>query len=70
MEIQRTAGSRGSDLGLFARKGVLNLDGFEGSGADGPASFKPYIEDGKTIVVSPHRVWGPETNDLVIQLRK
>ena len=32
--------------------------------------FKPYIEDGKTIVVSPHRVWGPETNDLVPQLRK
>jgi nicotinamidase-related amidase len=32
--------------------------------------FKPYIEDGKTIVVAPHRVWGPETNDLVLQLRK
>src|ERR1700756_801856 len=28
------------------------------------------IEDGKTIVVAPHRVWGPETNDLVLQLRK
>ena len=32
--------------------------------------FKPYIEDGKTIVVSPHKVWGPQTNDLVLQLRK
>jgi nicotinamidase-related amidase len=32
--------------------------------------FKPYIEDGKTVVVSPHRVWGPQTNDLVLQLRK
>ena len=56
--------------GLFARKGRLNLDGFEGSGADWLARFKPYIEDGKTIVVSPHRVWGPQTNDLVLQLRK
>ncbi len=55
---------------LFARKGVLNLDGLIGSGADWLERFKPYIEDGKTIVVSPHRVWGPETNDLVLQLRK
>ena len=56
--------------GMFARKGVLNLDGFKGSGADWLDRFKPYIEDGKTIVVAPHRVWGPETNDLVLQLRK
>ena len=56
--------------GMFARKGVLNLDGFTGAGADWLARFKPYIEDGKTIVAAPHRVWGPETNDLVLQLRK
>jgi len=43
---------------------------FEGSGADWLERFKPYIEDGKTIVVSPHRVFGPETNDLVLQLCK
>jgi hypothetical protein len=55
---------------MFARKEVLNLDGFQGAGADWLERFKPYIEDGKTIVVSPHRVWGPETNDLVLQLRK
>jgi nicotinamidase-related amidase len=54
----------------FGRKGALTLDGFKGSGADWLERFKPYIEDGKTIVVSPHRVWGPETNDLVLQLRK
>ena len=29
-----------------------------------------YIEDGKTLVVSTHKVWGPQTNDLVLQLRK
>jgi nicotinamidase-related amidase len=57
-------------LGYFARKGRLNLEGLKGSGADWLERFKPYIEDGKTIVVSPHRVWGPETNDLVLQLRK
>jgi nicotinamidase-related amidase len=55
---------------MFARKGRLTLDGFRGSGADWLERYKPYIEDGKTIVVSPHRVWGPETNDLVLQLRK
>jgi len=55
---------------MFARRGVLNLDGFSGSGADWLDRFKPYIEDGKTVVVAPHKVWGPQTNDLVLQLRK
>jgi nicotinamidase-related amidase len=59
-----------ANSGMFARKGVLNLDGLKGSGADWLERFKPYIEDGKTIVVAPHRVFGPETNDLVLQLRK
>ena len=54
----------------FARRGPLTLEGFANSGADWLDRFKPYIEDGKTIVVSPHKVWGPQTNDLVLQLRK
>jgi nicotinamidase-related amidase len=54
----------------FARAGALTLKGFPRSGADWLDRFKPYIEDGKTIVVSPHKVWGPQTNDLVLQLRK
>lgn len=54
----------------FARSGPLNLTGFNNSGADWLDRFKPYIEDGKTIIVSPHKVFGPETNDLVLQLRK
>jgi len=54
----------------FARRGALTLEGFAGSGADWLEGFKPYIEDGKTVVVSPHKVWGPQTNDLVLQLRK
>lgn len=54
----------------FARSGPLTLKGFANSGADWLDRFKPYIEDGKTVVVSPHKVWGPQTNDLVLQLRK
>jgi nicotinamidase-related amidase len=55
--------------GMFARSGILTLV-VAGSGADWLTRFKPYIEDGKTVVVAPHRVFGPETNDLVLQLRK
>jgi nicotinamidase-related amidase len=54
----------------FARPDPLILDGFSGSGADWLALYKPFIEDGKTVVVSPHKVWGPQTNDLILQLRK
>jgi nicotinamidase-related amidase len=57
-------------LGLFARRGPLTLDGFTGSGADWPARFKPYLEEGETIVASPHKVYGTSSNDLVLQLRK
>jgi nicotinamidase-related amidase len=56
--------------GFFRRAGILNLEGFSRSGADWLERFKPYIEDGRTVVVAPHRVFGPETNDLVLQLRK
>lgn len=54
----------------FGRKGPLTLEGFTGSGADWLDEFKPFIDDGKTVVASPHKVWSPETNDLVLQLRK
>jgi len=54
----------------FYRPDPLRLDGFSGSGADWLDRYKPFIEDGKTVVVSPHKVWGPQTNDLVLQLRK
>ena len=58
------------NFGMFDREGQLNLEGFEGSGADWLAQYKPYIEDGETIVASPHKVYGPENNDLMLQLRK
>jgi len=57
-------------IGMFDRRDSLSLEGFEGSGADWLQQYKPYIEDRKTIVTSPHKVYGPETNDLVLQLRK
>ncbi len=57
-------------MGMFDRKDALNLDGFEGSGADWLDQYKPYINNGKTVVTSPHKVYGPDSNDLVLQLRK
>jgi len=58
------------NIGMFDRKGALTTDGFENSGADWLELYKPYINNGKTVVTSPHKVYGPETNDLVLQLRK
>jgi nicotinamidase-related amidase len=57
-------------INMFDRAGPTDLEGFEGSGADWLEVYKPYLDDGETIVVSPHKVYGPETNDLVLQLRK
>jgi nicotinamidase-related amidase len=54
----------------FDRSGALSLHGFLGSGADWLERYKPFIEDDKTIVVSPHKAYGPQSNDLVLQLRK
>lgn len=55
---------------MFDRKDPLSLKGFKNSGADWLKRYKKYINDGKTVVTSPHKVYGPETNDLVLQLRK
>jgi len=57
-------------IGMFDRKDALSLEGFENSGADFLAQYKPYIGDGETVVTSPHKVYGPENNDLLLQLRK
>lgn len=57
-------------IDMFRRSGPLSLDGFAGSGADFLDRYKPVIMDGKTIITSPHRIYGPESNDLVLQLRK
>jgi biuret amidohydrolase len=57
-------------IGMFDRPDPLSLEGFESSGADWLAQYKPYIENGAAVVTSPHKVYGPESNDLVLQLRK
>ena len=58
------------DIDMFERSGALSLDGFAGSGADWLEQYKKYIEDGETIIASPHKVYGPESNDLSLQMRK
>lgn len=57
-------------IGMFDRKGTLTASGFPGSGADWLERYKPFIQDGRTVVTSPHKVFGPQSNDLALQLRK
>jgi nicotinamidase-related amidase len=57
-------------VGMFDRDGPLTSEGFEGSGADWHEPLKPLIEQDGVVVTSPHKVFGPESNDLVLQLRK
>ena len=57
-------------VGMFDRKGPLTTAGFEGSGADWHAPLQDLIDNDNVVVVSPHKVYGPESNDLVLQLRK
>lgn len=57
--------------GMFERKGQLTGEDFEGSGADWLDIYKPYINEGKNVIVTaPHKLFGPENNDLILQLRK
>jgi nicotinamidase-related amidase len=58
------------DIDMFARPGALTLEGFEGSGADWLERYKPWLTDGQTVIASPHKVYGPASNDLSLQLRK
>jgi nicotinamidase-related amidase len=58
------------EVGMFGRTGPVQLDGFDGSGADYLDQYKDRILDGKTVIASPHKIVGAESNDLVLQLRK
>jgi len=55
---------------LLDRKGVFTFEGLEGSGADIPDRYKPYLLDGETVVTSPHKGYSSSTNDMVLQLRR
>ncbi|MDD3517851.1 MAG: cysteine hydrolase [Chromatiales bacterium] len=57
------------DMKALHRTSLGDPKGFEGSGADFYDRYKPYIHDGKTVVVAPHKMYGPESNDLIYQLR-
>ncbi len=67
---------RGPVQGLMNKIDMFRVDGpttyanFKDSGADFYPPLKQYIEDGKTVITSPHKVYGPDSNDLVLQLRK
>ena len=57
-------------VGMFDREGALTADGLSGSGADWHEPLRSLIEHENVVVTSPHKVYGPESNDLVLQLRK
>ncbi len=57
-------------ISMFDRSHTLHTDGFEGSGADWLEQYKEYINSDNVIVTNPHKVYGPESNDLALQLRK
>jgi nicotinamidase-related amidase len=58
------------NIRMFDRRSAYSMEGFEASGADFMPEYKQYILDGRTIIASPHKVYGPEHNDLALQLRK
>jgi nicotinamidase-related amidase len=57
-------------VGMFGRQGAYTTEGFAGSGADFLPVYHQHIHDGQTVIASPHKIVGPESNDLVLQLRK
>jgi nicotinamidase-related amidase len=58
------------NIKMFDRTDALSTEGFEGSGADWLNDYKEYINGSNVVVTSPHKVYGPESNDLALQLRK
>jgi len=68
--------SRGSlqstmdQIDMFRVSHPINHKNFIGSGADFLEQYKKYILDDQTIISSPHKIYGPDSNDLVLQLRK
>tara|TARA_R110002049_G_scaffold72490_7_gene187555 strand:+ start:141708 stop:142139 length:432 start_codon:yes stop_codon:yes gene_type:complete len=58
------------DIKMADRPGQLDTTGLNESGADWLDRYKPYISGRNVIVTSPHKVYGPESNDFVLQLRK
>lgn len=57
-------------IDMFDRDAVLSSEGIEGSGADWLEEYKEYVNSDNVVVVGPHKIYGPESNDLALQLRK
>lgn len=55
-------------IGMFDRKGPLDLEGFDNSGADWMPQYKQYIDE-EAIATSPHKVFGPKSSSCAA-LRK
>lgn len=55
--------------GFVGRKDPVDLEGFDGSGADCPERLKRYLMDGETANTSPHKGLSCQSNDLIKQLR-
>lgn len=59
------------DIHMFEGKYRLDQTGFiKDTGVDWMPQYKKYINNGKTAVATPHKVYGPDSNDTVLQLRK
>lgn len=59
------------DIHMFESSARIDQKGFiEGTGPDWLPQYKKYINNGKTAVANPHKLYGPESNDAVVQLRK
>jgi nicotinamidase-related amidase len=59
------------NIKMFEGDTRVDQTGFkEGSGADWMPQYKKYINNGKTSVSNPHKIYGPDSNDTVLQLRK
>ena len=56
---------RGSDFGR-----QLTVEGLLGLVQTSSSQLKHFILGGSTIIASPHKIWGPQSNDLALQLRK
>ena len=57
------------ELKVFNRKDAVYATDLKDTGADFLSQYKKYILDGETVVTSPHKIYGPDSNDLVLQLR-
>lgn len=59
------------NIKMFEGSTRIDQTGFkDGSGADWMPQYKKYINNGKTSVSNPHKLYGPDSNDTVLQLRK